>query len=173
MRMSKKIFRSRYDTPHPEEFRTRLTKGLGTRTCMSYFDDVNIHSIYARGMNNLPKVNRQPIYGANLHDMPKGLQGQFDTISEAKNFFNSLPDEIIERFDNSPEKFVEFVKDPSNHDEGIKLGLFTPDKPNVFEQSVQRIADLLSGNQQKTGETPVTGSTVPVNLNTGSSASST
>lgn len=170
--MAQRGFYNRFNVPDSSEYYTHVDKNNPSRCVQSYKDDVCIHSIVARGMNSLPKRTAQPSYGVNLKEVGD-LQTKLSSVSEAKNFFNSLPDELVDRFDNSPEKFVEFISDPKNHDEGVKLGLFNPEKPNVFERSVERIADLLSGNQQKTGEKPVVSNDTAGQSNPAGSAPST
>lgn len=63
-------------------------------------------------------------------------QGQFVDVSEipdlhtamiqvaaAQQTFDLLPAELRKRFGNSPVNMVEFLQDPSNDDEAVKLGL--------------------------------------------------
>lgn len=49
-----------------------------------------------------------------------------DKVAGAKSMFNDLPSEIRKRFQNSPQKLIEFMDDASNRDEAIKLGLINP-----------------------------------------------
>ena len=42
--------------------------------------------------------------------------------------FDSMPDKIKARFENSPDRFLKFVLNPDNKQEGIDLGLFNPSK---------------------------------------------
>lgn len=46
-----------------------------------------------------------------------------DTVVNAQNEFNALPGEIRERFQNTPQKFLEFCENPDNRQEAIELGL--------------------------------------------------
>lgn len=47
----------------------------------------------------------------------------YDRINEAKDAFASVSSEIRSRFGNDPKAFFEFVLDPSNADECVRLGL--------------------------------------------------
>lgn len=59
------------------------------------------------------------------------------TVIDAKNQFAQLPMEIRKRFDNNPEKLIEFMEHPENRDEAIKLGLidanWTPETDGLGE----------------------------------------
>lgn len=51
------------------------------------------------------------------------FKNAMDTVCEAQRHFQELPSEIRKRFQNSPEKLLEFMEDGNNRDEAIKLGL--------------------------------------------------
>lgn len=124
-----------------------------SKTDESYYSDVNIHSIRMRGMNCLPKNSTKPIYGVNLCEVG-GLQESFNVQSSLKNSFNEFPESIRKRFNNNPEELLSFVSNrEANYEEGLKLGLFSPDKkPTVFEQNISTIAEFF--NKQSSNATP-------------------
>lgn len=51
------------------------------------------------------------------------FQSCLDKINRAKNEFASLPSDIRARFGNDPVAYVDFVLDPANTEECIRLGL--------------------------------------------------
>jgi phage internal scaffolding protein len=58
------------------------------------------------------------------------FQGALNQILEAQDSFLELPSEMREKFNNNPGKLIEFLNDPKNRDEAIKLGLFNaPEAP--------------------------------------------
>jgi len=69
--------------------------------------------------------------------------GEYETIDykEAMNLvisaqesFDSLPANLRKRFGNDPNEYFQFVHDPENRDEMIKMGLIQPSEaPNVQE----------------------------------------
>lgn len=71
-------------------------------------------------------TGRLPVHG-------EGVSGDFsdigdyqkclDRISRAKDEFMELPSEIRARFGHDPSAYVDFVLDPANTDECIRLGL--------------------------------------------------
>lgn len=52
-----------------------------------------------------------------------------DLFINAHNMFNDLPADIKKRFRQSPAEFLEFMENPANRDEAIKLGLIKADSP--------------------------------------------
>lgn len=50
-----------------------------------------------------------------------------DKVIDIRNKFDELPSEIRNRFKNSPEKYLEFMSDPKNREEAIKLGIINSD----------------------------------------------
>jgi phage internal scaffolding protein len=52
-------------------------------------------------------------------------------VADANSSFNQLPAQIRERFEYSPEKFVEFCLDDKNYEEAKKLGLVVPKEPGI------------------------------------------
>jgi phage internal scaffolding protein len=44
-------------------------------------------------------------------------------VANAQNMFNELPSSVRKRMDNDPGKFLEFIQDPNNKAEAIKMGL--------------------------------------------------
>lgn len=107
---------------------------LPSKTDESCYDDVNIEKIYQRGMNNLKPNTSQPLYGIDMSTFPS-YQESLQIVATAKNQFEKMPVALRERFNNSPEQFVEFCNNPEkNYDEGVKLGIFVK-KPDISPQN--------------------------------------
>ena len=51
------------------------------------------------------------------------LSSAIDVVKRAKESFEAYPSDLRLRFDNNAVKMIEFLKDPKNRDEAIKLGL--------------------------------------------------
>lgn len=68
----------------------------------------------------------------------KALQGDFsggadfrslqDKLREARDLFMEVPAKIRARFGNDPAEFIDFVQDPDNADELVKMGLANAEK---------------------------------------------
>lgn len=102
-------------------------------------EEVDINKIMAKVMKGQPILTSQgqPFYG----DVTEfgGLQEAIMKVQEADDLFMQYPAETRERFENDPVKFIEFLEDPANKEEALKLGLIKPqpkDTPPVPEPGV-------------------------------------
>ncbi len=73
-----------------------------------------------------------------------------DQIILAKNMFAQLPPEIRKKFENDPGKLLEFMEDPNNRDEAIKLGMI---KESWTVESDGLGEHVLEGENVEIGET--------------------
>lgn len=64
-------------------------------------------------------------------DLPDGIdfQESLHLVQNAQLAFASLPSVIRNRFGNDPAQFLDYMADPANQDEMIKLGLATDKRP--------------------------------------------
>lgn len=87
-------------------------------------DDCDVNKIlkkYEKTGMVLHQNHSQGSYGdfTNYGDFRSGLE----IITNAQNAFDALPSKIRKKFGNNPALLLEFIQDPSNIDEAIKLGL--------------------------------------------------
>lgn len=66
-------------------------------------------------------ARKQGVY-ADVSQIPD-LQESLAQVELANTAFASLPSEVRQRFQNSPVQMIEFLQDPSNDEEAIRLGL--------------------------------------------------
>lgn len=117
------MIRSAYDSQ-----RVSVTIHSGpSRTKQSFRDECDINNIMAKYQRTglIEAVNRiQPQYA----DVA-GFDFQFamDQIVQANDMFAQLPSSVRKRFHNDPREFVEFVGNPENYDEAVRLGLMKPE----------------------------------------------
>lgn len=71
--------------------------------------------------------SQTPQYVSNI-GMPD-YQESLQIVMQAESEFKALNSELRKRFDNDPAKFLEFVGNPDNADELVKLGLREAPKP--------------------------------------------
>lgn len=94
-----------------------------SRTKQAFAKEVNINSIMRKAAKTgvLPVVLGQPMYGdfSNVGDF-LAVQLRMQAVEDA---FMSLPASIRAKFRNSPADYVDFMVNPANKDEAIKLGL--------------------------------------------------
>lgn len=89
----------------------------------SFRDQANINAIVKRFDKGLPLPTsaRQGIY-RDQSEIPD-FQTAMETITSAQLMFNELPAAVRKKFANSPTELLDFLRDPNNLEEGIKLGL--------------------------------------------------
>ena len=68
--------------------------------------------------------NRIPQYG-DFVDIPD-FQSAMNAVIGAQRSFDALPANVRKRFANSPQALMEFMSDPENRDEAVRLGLVNP-----------------------------------------------
>lgn len=100
-------------------------------TEQEFLEESDINYIAEKFMKTgmAPQVLHMPTYG--------DFEGVFDyqsamnIIAQATQEFMSLPAKIRTRFDNDPQKLIEFIEDPNNRDEAIALGMIK--KPDTMD----------------------------------------
>lgn len=123
-----------------------LTKQSEAESC-----DVNkIIKQYKRSGVLPTPIQIDPRYGdASVPD----YQSCLNIVIAAEGSFYSLPSAIRSRFDNNIAKFMDFVHDPANTEEGIKLGIFqAPEKP--LNQPSADLGSLQGGQGEAATVTP-------------------
>ena len=87
-------------------------------------DECDINEIMRRYQHTgvLPQSNRYP---ANYGDFSNATdyQASLNQVLEAKAAFEALPSHVRARFQNEPQQLLEFMEDPNNEPEAVKLGL--------------------------------------------------
>jgi phage internal scaffolding protein len=91
-----------------------------------FLEESDINTIVDRfGLNGeLPAVVTVPQYGdfTQIGD----FQTAMNAVISAEQSFMQLPAKLRARFENSPQKLLEFVSDDANIDEARQLGLLKP-----------------------------------------------
>lgn len=92
-------------------------------TQQQFKDDVDINVLLERFKITgvMPQNVVLPTYGdfRGVSDYRSAV----DAIRKADNAFMDLPANLRQRFDNDPQKFLEFVSDDKNREEAVRLGL--------------------------------------------------
>lgn len=141
------LIRSKFSEP----LRLKLKSDPFTCTVrdQSIVDMCNINKLYLNycscgdfypGMFAGSSQTRQPSWGS----VPSGdnlLAASLETQLRAKEAFAQLSPDIRNRFNNNPRIYYDFVTDPSNRDECIKLGIINPPKPDPEPIKVKVISD--------------------------------
>jgi phage internal scaffolding protein len=95
-----------------------------TKTEQSHKSEVDINNIVKRA-GNMELISKVAALQEIVFDDVTGndFQENMNAIIKAKETFESVPSGIRRQFDNDPAKFLDFVYDPANKDELIKMGL--------------------------------------------------
>lgn len=106
----------------------------GGMTHQSFRDECDIRNIMKKYKKTgiVSHVSSlQPMYG-DFSD-PLDYRESLNAVIEAQESFDSLPAELRKRFNNDPGSLLEFVYNPENKDEAIRLGIF--EAPQVPDSS--------------------------------------
>lgn len=139
-------FRTAYDPHEPGKY--AFAPVGESLTQQQFKDECNVNNIMAKYKKTglLTHINRhQAQFGdfASIEDYQVSLH----KLMQAQESFAQLPSEIRSKFLNDPANLIEFVSDPKNNEEAIKLGLKIP-KPEK-EPSFQSQMETALDNHEK------------------------
>lgn len=104
--------------------RVQLINTEKSRTHQSFENETNINSIMAKYEKTglISHFNKHKGKYGNFIDAVDYHTAQ-NRIIEAQDAFYSLPSKVRAKFENAPEKFLEFAQNPDNLEEMVNLGL--------------------------------------------------
>lgn len=134
--------------------RTRVLE-VNEGPCMTqqqYRDQQDINLIMKKYNNRISNI---PDFGEGQYVDLVGYDYEADLnrISRAQDAFAELPSEIRQRFDNRPGKLLEFLDDPKNKEEGLRLGLFKA-KSEPVPTDTDRLVSAINDLKPKTPAKP-------------------
>lgn len=89
----------------------------------SFREECDVNVILQRFMKTGDiKFKQNPGVYADVSEITD-LQGALNQISQANEAFDALPADLRYKFGNSPVEMINFLQDPSNYEESVKLGL--------------------------------------------------
>lgn len=94
-------------------------------THQSMTDECDINQIMQRWQKTGIIEHRNTYEGqyADFTNTPADYHESMNAVLKADEMFGTLPSSVRRRFHNDPGNFLEFVADPNNSDELIKMGL--------------------------------------------------
>lgn len=121
-----------------------------SRAKQEFAEECDINVIVKRFglLGKLPQGVRMPQYGD--FTGVESFHEAANAIAAANESFSAMPAEVRARFQNDPERFVQFCLDDANREEAIKLGLV-----------VAPLKDGRQGRVEAPGATPPAGGTPP------------
>ena len=116
-------------------------KGLAfsepSMTQQHFRDECDVNTI-------IDRYTRTGVIPSELVNSAAGVYGDFSDVGDfmqmqekllkAKASFGSLPSAIRDRFHDNPGELIDFVKDPNNYDEAVKLGIVSPKSASTERQ---------------------------------------
>jgi len=115
-----KTFRTPYQrSPYPG-----IKTPGGSRTHQSFKDECDINNIVrkARQTGFFGHMTKAVPQFGDFSEVPD-YQSALNMVIDAQEKFLQIPARIREQFDHDPNKFIEFVSNPSNSEELVKMGL--------------------------------------------------
>lgn len=93
-------------------------------TQQQFIQDCDVNHIMDKFLKTgtITHMRREPGYYLDLVDMPD-YQQSLQTVINAQNSFMELDAKVRLKFENDPQKFIDFLGDPKNEQEAIELGL--------------------------------------------------
>ena len=111
--------------------RTRIHPGHDpiSLTKQSFKDETNINKIMEK-FQRTGAIDHYAKYAPNYDDATSDdLHTSLNIIADANSMFEELPSSIRKKFENNPQKFLDFVQDPKNLEEMRELGLAEKKSP--------------------------------------------
>ena len=110
------------------------------RTEQHHIDTVNINNIIKRyKKTGLIEHVAQSAGQYGDYTTVNEYQQSLNLVKQAQENFMQVPAKIRTKFGNDPGRFFEFVTNPANQDEMIKMGLATDTRPQIAETENQSV----------------------------------
>ncbi|WNK14135.1 MAG: internal scaffolding protein [Microvirus sp.] len=103
-------------------------------TQQQFVEEADINTLVRRfGLDKqpMPVAPFDPSHYGDFSNVPD-LRTALDLVNDAKNRFMELPPKLRARFHNAPGELWEFVNDPENADEAVRLGLLGRFQPETL-----------------------------------------
>lgn len=95
-------------------------------THQEFAEESDINVIIDRfGIGENPIEAQEWVTNVDIADAPNNYMDVMNQLNQARDQFMSLPAKVRSQFDNDPGRFVDFVSDPNNGDELVRMGLAT------------------------------------------------
>lgn len=115
-------------TPRRKGRRVATHDETPSMTQQHFKDQCDVNKIIAKykKTGEITHLAKTPAMYKDLSNVPT-YQEALDTVLRADQAFANLPARMREKFQNQPAKLLEFLEDPKNKEEGIKLGIYQPE----------------------------------------------
>lgn len=129
-------------------------------TQQQFKDECDIHRILTRyaeygTCDHLMRV--APKYVDCTHISSKTFQDHLDFMMDFDDYFDSLPQEVRDKFDDDPEAMMEYLADEKNFEAACELGIISKDS----ERATASERPLKNENSTPSSESSEVGGTQP------------
>lgn len=125
-------------------------------TDQQYKDECDVNNIIKKylqtGSVTHVRNAKEGVY-ADLTNLPSYHEAM-GVVAKANEAFAEIPAAIRNRFNHNPQKLIDFLADPKNKDEAIKLGLKMPPKPAITDPVLETLKEIKQNTQPKTKQKP-------------------
>lgn len=112
-------------------------------THQEFKEESDINTIIDRfGIGENPIEAQKWVTNVDISEAPDNYMDVMNQLNAARDQFMSLPAKVRSQFDNDPGKFVDFVSDPSNGEEMVRLGLATV-RPDPIPSDTDRLISAI------------------------------
>lgn len=122
-----------------------LTQQSGAEEC-----DINFIVERAKRGAALDVNPKPPMYG-DFTSLPTDLRDCLAIVKKADEAFMTLDAQVRKRFENDPSQMMDFLKDPKNRDEAIKLGLVKAPVVPPVDESLETLRSIDSSLKANSG----------------------
>lgn len=113
--------------------------------------DINVIIERAKRGAEVSHINpREPMYG-DFTVVPRDLREALAMVKKAEEAFMSLDAVVRKRFENDAALMIDFLNDPGNRDEAVKLGLVVAPVVPVVDPIVSEISGLRADLRESSG----------------------
>lgn len=132
---------------------------LPSRTQQQFKKDCDVNEIVAKfkrtGSVTHVRNTQMGVY-ADLTALPVDLQEARGIVLRAEQAFEAVPAHIRARFGHDPKNMIDFLADPANDQEAVKLGLKTTPPPRVETPIETSLKNIERNTKQKSSQSKKT-----------------
>lgn len=136
-----------------------ISTGTKTKVQQNFKDDTNVNKIVQRfsQTGELPMGQQSaPLYLD--HTQYGDFTEMLNKVTHVKQAFDKLPAKIRAQFENQPAQMLQFVQNPLNNEEAIKMGLIN----NVIKPDTERSGYPKPTSEEKPTSTPEEPTPAPI-----------
>lgn len=128
-----------------------------SRTQQQFKKDCDVNEIVAKfkrtGSITHIKNTQEGVY-ADLTTLPVDLQEARQIVLQAEQSFAAMPAQLRQRFGHDPKNLIEFLENPQNDDEAVKLGLKTRPRPQPPNEVLNTLKEIDKNTKPKKKSDP-------------------